>query len=200
MLGRWIRWIAIGVRSAPSSWDAGRVDSARPDGVRRKLSDKGGFMHSPSNASGRRAVLLSNRAPADLGKALAAAGLEVRTGGDLCAPDVVLADPFLLLLPGGAVELVISQRAGELLARLGDGVPALHAAVMGQAEKGLFRAVLAHTQNHLGRASKILGLDRNTCARKARAFGLFDAPSRGRKPAAKRAPRRTRKRAGKRSK
>ncbi len=157
-------------------------------------------MHSPSNASGRRAVLLSSRAPADLGKALVAAGLEVRLGGDLCAPDVVLADPGLLLLPGGAVEFVILQRTCELLARLGEAVPALHAAVMGQAEKGLFRAVLAHTKNHLGQTSKILGLDRNTCARKARAFGLVDEPSRGRKPVAKRAPRRSRKRVGKRSK
>jgi hypothetical protein len=146
-------------------------------------------MHSASHAQARRAVLLSDRVPADLGRALAAAGLEVRTGGDLCAPDVILADPRLLLLPGGAVELLIAERAGELLARLGDGVPALHAAVMGQAEKGLLRAVLAHTHNHLGRASKILGLDRNTCARKARAFGLFDEPSRGRKPAVQRAAR-----------
>jgi hypothetical protein len=77
-------------------------------------------------------------------------------------------------------------------------VPALHEAVMGQTERGLFKAVLGHTRNHLGRASKILGLDRNTCARKARAFGLVDEPSRGRKPAgkparakqARRAPRR----------
>jgi tRNA(Ile)-lysidine synthase len=47
--------------------------------------------------------------------------------------------------------------------------------------------VLAHTRNHLGRASRILGLDRNTCARKARAFGLVDEPSRGRKPQAQKA-------------
>jgi transcriptional regulator of acetoin/glycerol metabolism len=155
-------------------------------------------MSAASHAPARRAVLLSDRVPAELGKALLAAGLEVRQGGDLCAPDVVLADPYLLLIPGGAVELLIAERAGELLSRLGDGVPELHAAVMGQAEKGLFRAVLAHTRNHLGRTSKILGLDRNTCARKARAFGLFDEPSRGRKPAA-RAGGRGRKRPGKRA-
>lgn len=161
-------------------------------------------MHSPSQAPARRAVLLSEKSSSDLGKALSAAGFEVRLGGDLCAPDVALADPHLLALPGGAVEAIIALRAGELLSRLGDAVPGLHAAVMSQAEKGVFRAVLAHTQNHLGRASKILGLDRNTCARKARAFGLVDEPSRGRKPSPERparAPRRGRgrKRTGKRA-
>jgi DNA-binding protein Fis len=162
-------------------------------------------MHSTSPAATCRAVLLSDRAPAELVKALQAAGFEVRTSGDLTAPDVVLADPRLLAAPGCAVEALIAERVGELLARLGDGAPDLHAVVMGQAEKGLFRAVLAHTKNHLVRASKILGLDRNTCARKARAFGLVNEPSRGRKPAPKpkrtpRAPGRGRKRAGKRAK
>jgi transcriptional regulator of acetoin/glycerol metabolism len=159
-------------------------------------------MHSPSHAPARRAVLLSDRSSAELSKALSSAGFEVRVGGNLCAPDVALADPLLLSAPGGcAVEELIALRAGELLSRLGDGAPGLHEAIMSQAEKGVFRAVLAHTKNHLGRASKILGLDRNTCARKARAFGLVDEPSRGRKPAPKRpsrAPRRGGKRPGKR--
>lgn len=138
-------------------------------------------MPGTSSFPPRRAVVVSERLPADLAKALAAAGFEVRTNGDPSAPDVLLAEPPAAGPDG--VETVIATRAGALLARLGDGVPALHEAVMKPAERGLFKAVLTHTANHLGRASKILGLDRNTCARKARAFGLVDEPSRGRKPA-----------------
>ena len=161
-------------------------------------------MHSQPSSASRRAVVLSEKVPSELARALAAAGLEVRSNGDPTAPDVLLADPRALN-GEGAVEHVIAARAGALLARLGDAVPELHAAVIGQAERGLFKAVLAHTRNHLGRTSKILGLDRNTCARKARAFGLFDEPSRGRKPKAgrgskpQRAAPRSRKRPSKRS-
>ena len=158
-------------------------------------------MPSTSASHSRRAVVVSDRVPADVARALSSAGLEVRPNGDPAAPDVLLADPHLFA--DGGLEGVIASRAGALLARLGDAVPALHETVMGQAERGLFKAVLGHTRNHLGRASKILGLDRNTCARKARAFGLFDEPSRGRKPAAKpraRPTRRPQRRAGKRSK
>ena len=90
----------------------------------------------------------------------------------------------------GGLESVVAERMSALLARLGDAVPALHEAVMSKAERGLFKAVLSHTKNHLGRASKILGLDRNTCARKARAFGLVDEPSRGRKPVRASGPKR----------
>ena len=140
-------------------------------------------MVSPSSSPSRRAVVVTERVSADLARALSAAGLEVRPGGDPSAPDVLLADPHCLA--DGGLEGVIAARAGALLARLGDAVPALHDTVMGQTERGLFKAVLVHTRNHLGRASKILGLDRNTCARKARAFGLVDEPSRGRKPAKK---------------
>lgn len=136
-------------------------------------------MASPSTS--RRSVVLSERLPAEVSRALSSVGLEVRGTGDPSAPDVLLADPHCLA--DGGLEGVIATRASMLLARLGDAVPALHETVMGQAERGLFKAVLIHTRNHLGRASKILGLDRNTCARKARAFGFVDEPSRGRKPA-----------------
>lgn len=157
-------------------------------------------MTSPSSSVSRRAVVVSERVPADVSRALSSAGLEVRPNGDPSAPDVLLADPHVVA--DGGLEGVIATRAASLLARLGDAVPALHETVMGQTERGLFKAVLSHTRNHLGRASKILGLDRNTCARKARAFGFVDEPSRGRKPAARpqrakaqRRPRRTAKRA-----
>jgi DNA-binding NtrC family response regulator len=136
-----------------------------------------------SSSVPRRAVVLFERAPSDVARALSAAGLEVRSSSDPLAQDVLLIDPRCL--GEGAVEVLIAARAGALLARTGDAVPELHQTVMSQAERGLIRAVLAHTNNHLGRASKILGVDRNTCARKARAFGLVDEPSRGRKPAAK---------------
>jgi DNA-binding protein Fis len=82
----------------------------------------------------------------------------VRPGGDPSAPDVLLADPHVVA--DGGLESVIAARAASLLSRLGDAVPALHETVMGQTERGLFKAVLCHTRNHLGRASKILGLDR----------------------------------------
>jgi DNA-binding protein Fis len=133
-----------------------------------------------TSSTSRRAVVVTDKLPQDVSRALSSAGLEVRQGGDPLAPDVLLADPHCVA--DGGVEAVIAARAAVLLARLGDAVPALHQTVMGQTERGLFKAVLLHTRNHLGRASKILGLDRNTCARKARAFGLVDAPSRGRKP------------------
>ncbi len=139
-------------------------------------------MANTNSQVARRAVVLPARAPAELTRSLTSAGFEVRPDGDPCAPDVLLADPLLVAACHGSLENVISARAGELLSRLGDGVPDLHDAVMSQIERGLFKAVLAHTRNHLGRASKILGLDRNTLARKARAIGLVAEPSRGRKP------------------
>jgi len=140
-------------------------------------------MPSSSSSHTRRAVVVSERVPAEVSRALSSAGLEVRPGGDPSAPDVLLVDPHCLT--DGGLEGVIACRAGALLAKMGDAAPALHGTVMDQTERGLFKAVLGHTHNHLGRASKILGLDRNTCARKARAFGLVDEPSRGRKPAAR---------------
>lgn len=134
----------------------------------------------------RRAVIVAEPVSPELARSLAAAGLELRIGGDHRAPDVLLADPRVVSASEAGIEEIIATRIGELLARVGDGdgMPALHMAVIDQAERGLFRAVLDHTSNHLGRASKLLGLDRNTCARKARAFGLLDEPSRGRKPRA----------------
>jgi len=157
-------------------------------------------MVTPTSSS-RRAVVVSERFSTDMSRALSLAGLEVRPNGDPSAPDVLLADPHVVA--DGGLEAVIAARASSLLARLGDAVPALHETVMGQTERGLFKAVLTHTRNHLGRASKILGLDRNTCARKARAFGFVDEPSRGRKPAPKPSrakPARRTRRQGKRSK
>jgi DNA-binding protein Fis len=155
-------------------------------------------MPNTTAAAGRRAVILPAKAPAELAKALTVAGLEVRADGDPCAPDVLLADPLTVAASHGSLENVIAARAGELLAKLGDGVDELHDAMMSQIERGLLKAVLGHTKNHLGRASKILGLDRNTLARKARAFGLVVEPSRGRKPKAKPATGTHRRKAGKR--
>ena len=140
-------------------------------------------MPSSSVAPSRRAVVISERLPIEILRALASAGLEVRTNGDPSAADVLLTDPQCIC--DGGLECTIALRAGALLARLGDAVPALYKTVMKQAERGLFKAVLGHTRNHLGRSSKILGLDRNTCARKARAFGFVAEPSRGRKPTVK---------------
>lgn len=140
-------------------------------------------MPDPLPVPSRRVVVLSERFPTELAHALSAAGLELRAGGDPRGPEVLLTDPACLVDRDGLEEMV-AARAGALLDKLGDTVPALHETVLLQAERGLFKAVLAHTKNHLGRASKILGLDRNTCARKARAFGLLREPSRGRKPGA----------------
>ncbi len=85
--------------------------------------------------------------------------------------------PISMPLP---LDEEIAQRVLALLERTGDAVPELRAMVLEQAERGLYRAVLAYTENHLGRAAAILGIDRNTCAKKARLFGLNKA-SRGRK-------------------
>jgi DNA-binding protein Fis len=133
-------------------------------------------------SSPRRNVILSEHITSEQAQALSAVGLIVRRGGDPAASDVLLVDPTGSSHGRDGLEQLVAVRAGALLAKVGDSVPDLYAAVMEQAERGLFRAVLAHTTNHLGRASKILGLDRNTCARKARAFGLVSEPSRGRKP------------------
>lgn len=154
----------------------------------------------------RRAVVFSERVSNDLSRIFLDAGLEIRTGGNPSAPDVLLADPRVAAQDAAGLEDVIACRVGALLSRLGDGAPDLHGTVMSQTERGLFKAVLSHTGSHLGRAARILGLDRNTCARKARAFGLFDEPSRGRKPQPKPArqkraskPKRTAKKPGKKS-
>ncbi|MGI5863995.1 MAG: helix-turn-helix domain-containing protein [Myxococcales bacterium] len=143
-------------------------------------------MPDAAKAPARRVVVTAAPLPDEVSQALAAAGLEVRQGGDATSAEVLLVDPSALSCSQAGIEDLIASRTAELLGKLGDTVPALHEAVLSKAERGLLRAVLAHTENHLGRASKILGLDRNTCARKARAFGLLSEPSRGRKPSASR--------------
>lgn len=80
------------------------------------------------------------------------------------------------------LEECVAKRIEALLARTGDLVSDLHRTTLEQVERGLLRAALAHTGGHVARAAALLGLDRNTCARKARAFGLMGEPSRGRKP------------------
>jgi DNA-binding protein Fis len=113
-------------------------------------------------------------------QSLTAAGFEVRLCENSTLSENMLTDS-LSFSPEG-LESFIASKVAAVLSRLGDATPCLHQTVMEQVERGLFKAVLSYTENHLGRASKILGLDRNTCARKARNFGLVNKPSRGKEP------------------
>ena len=75
--------------------------------------------------------------------------------------------------PPRSLEALNFERLELFLARLqGRRVPGLYRMIVGQVERALVRAALAQTDSHLGEAARLLDVDRNTLARKARAFGL----------------------------
>ena len=82
-----------------------------------------------------------------------------------------------------SLEDLTYERLEVFLARLqGRRVPGLYRLIGGQVERALIRAALVKTGGHLGEAARLLDVDRNTLARKARALGLEVSSKRGRKP------------------
>lgn len=142
-----------------------------------------------------RALLRADRADDELARALARAGLyvervtELPPGVDL--RDVAVVDPRLMagrehLLPalssrgpsGGAsspepsLEEICYEKLSQLLDRLGgERLPALHETVLAQVERALLRVSLERT-GALATAAELLGIHRNTLARRLDVLGL----------------------------
>lgn len=147
-----------------------------------------------------RALLRNDRADDELARALAKAGLyveRVAAGGKnleakLSAPDLAVVDPRLMQAkPAKAakadegateasLEQICSQRFSAVLDQLGDQtLPNLHETVIAQVERGLFRVALERAGS-VGAAAELLGIHRNTLARKLAQLGLRPAPARRR--------------------
>ena len=74
-------------------------------------------------------------------------------------------------LPLGAM---VRERLSALLGRLeGRPVPQLYRVVLEEVERGIFGAALDRANGEVGLAARLLGVDRNTVARKAKALGLI---------------------------
>lgn len=143
-----------------------------------------------------RALLRADRADDELARALARAGLyvervtELPPGVDL--RDVAVVDPRLMagrehLLPalssrgpskGSAsspepsLEELCYEKLSQLLDRLGgERLPALHETVLAQVERALLRVSLERT-GALATAAELLGIHRNTLARRLDVLGL----------------------------
>ncbi|MBS2031080.1 MAG: hypothetical protein JST54_24475 [Deltaproteobacteria bacterium] len=75
--------------------------------------------------------------------------------------------------PARSLEEVTYERLQAFLGRLqGRAVPGLYRLILSQVERALIRAALHQTGDHLAEAARLLDLDRNTLARKARSLGL----------------------------
>lgn len=113
----------------------------------------------------------------------------------LLAPDLAVVDPRLLAsrpLPasresaetGGPGEKSLEQLCADkiqgLLDRLGEEtLPDLYDTVIGEVERALFRVALERAGS-VGGAAELLGIHRNTLARKLAQLGLREGPSRRR--------------------
>lgn len=138
-----------------------------------------------------RALLRADRADDELARALARAGLYVERVSEL-SPDedlrnVAVVDPRLLagrerllpVLPSPAaasqepsLEELCYDKLSQLLDRLGtERLPALHGTVLAQAERALLRISLERT-GALAAAAELLGIHRNTLARRLDVLGL----------------------------
>lgn len=146
-----------------------------------------------------RALLRTDPADDELARALARAGLYVeRVLGDeeleekLSAPDLAVVDPRLVRasdqprersdtgLAGASLEELCAQRLVSLLDRLGDEtLPDLYQTVIAQVERALFRVAIERTGG-VGAAAELLGIHRNTLARKLTQLGLRPTPARRR--------------------
>jgi DNA-binding protein Fis len=77
---------------------------------------------------------------------------------------------------------MVRERLSALLGRLeGRPVPRLYRVVLDEVERGIFGAALERANGEVGTAARLLGVNRNTVARKARALGLHTR-GRGRPP------------------
>lgn len=140
-----------------------------------------------------RALLRTNRSDDELARALAAAGIYVeRVAADharerLGADDVAVVDPRLFAgaaapapIPAppasGAAERSLEELCYERLAavldRLGnERLPGLHDTVIAEVERALLRAALERAGS-VAAAAQVLGLHRNTLARRLEELGL----------------------------
>ena len=76
---------------------------------------------------------------------------------------------------------LVRERIAALLRRLeGRSVPGLYRVVIDEVERGVFGAALEQAHGEVGLAARLLGVDRNTVARRAKALGLVPR-GRGRK-------------------
>ena len=99
------------------------------------------------------------------------AGMAALTGGDydLCEPRLVGV--------GQPLATVIRERLTKLFRRLEDrAVPHLYRVILEEVERGVFSAALERSNGEVSAAAKMLGLNRNTLARKAKALGLAIRP------------------------
>lgn len=135
-----------------------------------------------------RALLRADRADDELAQALARAGLYVERVAELSPDedlrDVAVVDPRLLagreqLLPvlsstvvEPSLEELCYAKLSQLLDKLGtERLPGLHETVLAQAERALLRVSLERTAA-LATAAELLGIHRNTLARRLDALGL----------------------------
>lgn len=147
-----------------------------------------------------RALLRLDRADDELARALARAGVYVdRIAADaedleerLADPDLAVVDPRLVqgraaparpadeAATDASLEQLCAQKLGALLDQLGgETLPDLHQTVIAQVERALFRVALERAGS-VGAAAELLGIHRNTLARKLVQLGLRSAPARRR--------------------
>lgn len=147
-----------------------------------------------------RALLRNDKADDELARALARAGLYVERvsagaknlEAKLAAPDLAVVDPRLLqararkaatpdeATADASLEQLCAQKLTSLLEKLGDQtLPDLHQTVIAQVERALFRVALERAGS-VGAAAELLGIHRNTLARKLDQLGLRPAPARRR--------------------
>lgn len=160
----------------------------------------------PRKGGGRmravRALLRTDRADDELAQALARAGLyvervapgEAGLEARLRDPDLAVVDPRLvhgdclqssregrgLEVAERSLEELCAEKFSSLLDRLGgETFPDLYDTVVAQVERALFRVALERAGS-VGAAAELLGIHRNTLARKLAKLGLRSAPARRR--------------------
>jgi|SRR5690606_20761822 len=149
-----------------------------------------------------RALLRIDRADDELARALARAGFYVERVAPeedgleekLADPDLAVVDPRLVLGGGRraerteeaesiaerSLEQLCAEKLASLLERLGgETLPDLHGTVIAEVERALFRVALEQAGS-VGAAAELLGIHRNTLARKLAKLGLRPAPARRR--------------------
>ena len=84
------------------------------------------------------------------------------------------ADPvFLKKLDEHSLDCFIHAKVSRFIEHLGEhGQDNLHAKIVSSVEKAMFSEVLSHVGNNQTKASKILGINRNTLRKKIQQYNL----------------------------